>query len=265
MNKYREYASVKKLPVIPPTIRPVQDDDEEKIKTLVIAGLNIIGERGLICPTVSIISCTRDTGQIFGWSLCLGNSDLPSDEGPYHFMTAGMESASTARGTELPNAMTYFTAVVDVELANAEADPRKLDEIFAYTLPYISDGGPPPAEGKSFDELVAEMPTSPSEHKAALLLKEQINSLLDSVKQELVEDLDYWKLFDELNKRFNMSGLNHAWKSNPHDPHYNPSFGTLQKLIAGKIVTVSFGLCKDRFASPCAVIQIVHNQSTDLH
>ncbi len=257
MNKYREYASVKKLPVIPPTIRPVQDDDEENIKTLVIAGLNIIGERGLICPTVSIMSYNRETGQIFGWSLCLGNSDLPSDEGPYHFMTSGMEGASTARGTELPNAMTYFTAEVDVELANAEADPRKLDEIFAYALPYISDGGPPPADGKSFDDLVAEIPTSPSEREAALLLKEQVGSLLDRAIQELPEGLKYWALFDELNKRLNISHLSHAWKNNPTDLDYNPDLGILEKKIVGRLVIVSIGLSKDRFSGPCAIIQIV--------
>jgi hypothetical protein len=153
--------------------------------------------------------------------------------------------------------MVYFEAEVDADLASQGADPQKLDAVIAYVLPYISDNGPPPAEGKTFDELVAEVPTSDTELKEALVLRRKISSLLGRAALELTGDLGEMTLFDELNRRLHESEVNHAWKSYPSKPDYNPELGIVEMQVAGRLVTVSIGLSKDRFAGPCAVVQII--------
>lgn len=265
MNKYVGYARAAKLPPIPTTIKPLPADANEELvidKAVVVAGLNIIGEMGYICPTVSVISADKETGEMFGWSLCLGNPDSHTDDTPYHFRTSEKEGVGTAKGTGIPNTMMYFKAEVDTELASLAADPLKLDEVIAYFLPYISDNGPPPPTGKSFAELIAEMPTSSTELEAARLLHQQITSVFDLAKEELTGEWDYWKLFEELNRRLHESGLDFAWKSNPSEPDYNPDLGVVKTIVCGRTVTASIGLSKDRFAGPCAVINITQTSQT---
>jgi hypothetical protein len=257
VNKYHAYANAEKLPPIPSTIKPLPHDDESRVGAMVIAGLNLIGKQGYICPTVSIISANRESGEMFGWCLCLGNPEARPKDTPYYFTTSNEKGESTVRDTEIPNTIVYFQAEVDVTLAGQEANLEKLDEVFAYVLPYISDDGPPPADGKSFDELIAEVPTSTSEYTEALLLKEQISSFFECAEQELTGCWEDYALFNELNRRLHESGFNHAWKANPSDPDYNPDLGVVEKTIAGRMVTASIGLRKDRFTKPCAVIRII--------
>ena len=259
MNRYKKYAEVEQLPPIPSTIKPLPHSEAEQsqVNAVVIAGLNLLGERGYMCPTVSIINLNHKTGEMFGWSLCLGNPDPKLEEKPYYFRISEKEGASTVRGTEIPNAIIYLEAEVDEALTEPEADSQKLEEVLAYVLPYISDNGPPSATGKSFKDLAKEMPTSSSERKEAHTLKKQINYVLNLAAKELTEHQDYWELLDELNQRLNDSGLSYAWNSNSSDPDLNPDIGVIKKTIAGRSVNVSIGLGKDGFVTPCAVIYIV--------
>ncbi len=258
MSKYVAYAKVNQLPPIPATIKPLPSSEGElvQVDAIVVAGLNLVGDMGYICPTVSLISANEQTGDMSGWSLCLGDPNSLTDDRPYHFRTSTNEGVSTVRGTEIPNTMLYFQAEVAAELTGPDADPKKLDEVLAYVLPFINDNGPPPPTGKSFDELIAEVPTSSTELEAARLLKQQVLSILDQAKQELTENWDYWKLFDELNRRLHESTLSYAWKSNPSGPNYNPELGVVEVSIAGQLVSASIGLSKDKFVGPCAVVNI---------
>lgn len=256
MSKYREYINVKKLPPVPETIKPLPHNGQAQ--AVVIAGLNYIGEQGYLCPTISIISFDKEFDDLFGWSLCLGNPKFQDEL--YFFRTSGKEGVGSARGTEYPNNVVYFEAEVDAALATKEADLQKLDEVLAYVLPYISDEGPPPADGKSFEDMIVEAPTSATEHEEALLLIEQISSFFDQIVLSQKDEWDYWSLQDELNKKLQQSGIRCAWKGDPFRPDYNPELGIVEKNIGNRLVRVSFGLRKDGFTEPCAVVQIV-NQS----
>jgi hypothetical protein len=121
----------------------------------------------------------------------------------------------------------------------------------------ITNDGSLPINVISFNELIAAVPTSSSEYTEALLLREQISSFFGCAEQELSGDWEYEKLFNELNRRLHESGINYAWKNDPSTPDYNPELGIVEKVIAGRLVTVSIGLRKDRFTNPCAVIQII--------
>lgn len=94
------------------------------------------------------------------------------------------------------------------------------------------------------------------EYEDALQLKSCIEMILDTARNDLPCKMGYWKLQDELNKRLHKSELNYAWKSNPSDQPYNPLLGITYKAVANRLVRVSFGLSKDRFMGPCAVIEI---------
>jgi hypothetical protein len=121
----------------------------------------------------------------------------------------------------------------------------------------INNDGSLPINIISFSELIAEVPTSSSEYTEALLLREQISSFFGRAEQELSGNWEDEKLFNELNRRLYESGINYAWKSGSSAPDYNPELGIIEKVIAGRLVTASIGLKKDRFTNPCAVIQII--------
>lgn len=257
MSKYKAFAEAKQLPPIPSTIRPLPNDVTPK--AVVVAGVSFIGDEGYICPTVTILGANPDSGEIFGWSICFGHPFYKPDDEPYSFRIYENEGATTARGTEWPNGIVYFQAEVDNALALPEADLGKIDEVIAYVLPYISDEGPPPATGKSFDELIAEIPTSPAELQEVLVLKEAVSLVLDRACLELVGEgvWDRQRLLMKLNEKFHRAGCSVAWKSNPSDTDYNPDLGVIERMVAGNLVRVCIGLSKDRFDGPCAIVQIV--------
>ncbi|MCA9355349.1 hypothetical protein KC865_02250 [Candidatus Kaiserbacteria bacterium] len=256
-SKYWGYLKARKLPPIPTTIKPLPYNADGQVKAMVVAGLSLIGEQGCVCPTVSVIGSDQETGEIFGWSLCLGNPNSHSKDQLHYFRTSSDEKVGTAEGTEWPNVMVYFQAEVSKELVRADANPDELHKVIAYVMPYINDVGPPPSTGKSFAELVSETPTSIAEHEDAVDLKSKILTVLNSARSEITGYWSDWDLVKEINKRLHKSGIRHAWKSNPSGPDYNPDLGIIEMKIAGRLFRVSIGLSKDRFSGPCAVVQLI--------
>ncbi len=260
MSKYRDLTSVDHLPKIPSSIKPLRQIDgaPQMVPATVIGGLNIIGESGYICPTVTLLNFDEKSGKIFGWSLCIGYPDQV-DEVPYYFETSDDEGAKgTARGTELPNTMVYFQAEIEISLTSKDVPIEKLDEIIAYVLPYISDEGAPPPHPSDevFVPMLCEQSNDWSSAQAKKLFG-QLDLLLDKFIEDFVEEKHgYWDLFHELNKRLHESGISSAWKSHPDKPDYNPELGILVKQVGQKTVRVSIGLPSDNFAEACAVIQL---------
>lgn len=134
-RKYWKYTRAKTLPDCPSTISPLPDEVIEMIP-MVIAGVSIVGEKGYICRTVTLLMGDQD--HMYGWSLLLGHPDFPGV--PYFFDTA----MKSAKGTELPNSMQFYQAAVDKRMVCKDAPIEDLQRIFAYVLPHISDDGPPP-------------------------------------------------------------------------------------------------------------------------
>lgn len=146
MSRYRDFAHVDHLPKMPSGIKPLRyiDGEPQMVPAMVIGGLNLIGESGYICPTVTLLSPDEKSGKIRGWSLCIGYPDQV-DEVPYYFEISADEGIKgTARGTELPNTMIYFQAEIEIFLTSKDVPIENLDEVIAYVLPYISDEGAPP-------------------------------------------------------------------------------------------------------------------------
>lgn len=260
LSKYRTFADVKQLPKIPTTIKPLKavDGEPQPVSSVVIGGLNLIGESGYMCPTVTLLNVSGENGKFFGWSLCIGNPDQ-TDEVPYYFETSDVEGVSgTARGTEIPNAMTYFQAEVDSSLTTKDASIEQIDEVMAFVLPYISDGGPPPpySSEEAFEQVVHEWCKAVAEVQVKEVLK-KAEIVLDGMITGFIDEWnDYWQLFEEVNKRFHYADFSHAWKSHPNDPDYNPDFGILEKQIGKRTIRISVGLPKDNFFEACAVVSI---------
>lgn len=255
-GNFREYVKVKFLPKVPKSITFIEDESELKEGVaMVIGGLNLIGDKGYICPTVTLLM--GDESKLWGWSLCIGNPDQ-KEEALYFFNT----SEKTHRGTELPNTMTYFQAKVDAKLLRENADRKSLEEVVAYVLPHICDDGPPPPHPS--DEVFKQKQREESDGRSSAQAKEllgQVNILLDKVIEDFAgRECSYWDLHKEINKMLHESGLFYAWKSNPADPDYNPHLGIIEKQIGKKTLRVNIGLPSDSFFKVCAVIQLTPHE-----
>jgi hypothetical protein len=249
------------LPKIPKSIKALRQINGElqEVDAVVFAGLNVIGEDGYVCPTVTLLYVDSESGDMRGWSLCLGCPDQ-CEAVPYYFEICDKSDfKGKTRGTEIPNAIIYFQAEIDPDLTLENVAIEKLDEIFAYVLPYISDEGPPPPafSEEAFDQIISEETNEWANVQAKeLLAKAEI--LLDKfVKDFSGEKYSYWILFDELNRRFNNnSELQHAWKHNLNDSDYNSNSGIVEKQIGGKTVRICIGLPSDGLNDVCVIIQI---------
>ncbi len=140
-SKYWGYVEAKVLPVMPESIQVQTEGEESELQpgeAVVIGGLSLVGDRGSICRTVTLLS--GDGENLFGWSLTLG---MPGQ--PETFYRFSMAEPETMKGIEIPNVMTYFQAKVDPRLIDLDVPPDNLDAVAAYVLPHISDAGPPPS------------------------------------------------------------------------------------------------------------------------
>ncbi len=95
----------------------------------------------------------------------------------------------------------------------------------------------------------------PYEYREVLFLQEDVEVFLMKARLELTGNWEHRALMRTLNEMLHQSGLHHAWGGQG----YNPSLGTLYKAIGNQLVTVSIGLRKDRFTSPCAIFHIVRD------
>lgn len=230
MNKYRKFASAEQLPKKPTSIKQLREVNGkiQDVSAVVIGGLSLIGESGYICTMVTLMSEDKINEKTCGWSLCIGDPGNKT-EAPYYFeVSKEGDLKGTLRGTELPNTMMFFQAEIDISLTLSNAPMEKIDEVITYVLPYICDSGPPPPHPSDevFDQIVREWSKSEAQTQAARILTE-VGELLDTVAADFSEKMvDYWELFNGINRRLNESKIPHAWKSSQNAPDYNFDLGS---------------------------------------
>jgi hypothetical protein len=111
-------------------------------KTVVLAGLSLVGKQGAMVAVVGIIrkgSTTPEGMHVHGWSF---NAGHPEER------FRMLRYFDTERSTEdicfpVPNCMVYFGCDTDPSLVEEDADAEVLQQIVRFVMPFISDAGPP--------------------------------------------------------------------------------------------------------------------------